>query len=252
MQLDVHWVRSLFPARDIRWSASTKSTMITATALAQAGSPSGTVIGADEQTGGQGRYGRYWHSEPFKGLYMSEVLRLPIARDTLPVATLALGLAVSDAIVRTSDIVCDLRWPNDVMARGKKCAGILVQLHDDAIVAGIGVNVNHLLFPSDLTSTATSLRLITGREQSREKLLVALIQSIDTYCEMLTTQGKEAILRAFEAASSFVRGRRVVVDQGGKRLEGTTEGLDPTGFLVLRENGGKRTLILAGGVRSAP
>jgi Biotin-(acetyl-CoA carboxylase) ligase len=72
--------------------------MLCATALAQAGSPSGTVIGADEQVMGQGRYGRYWHSEADAGLYLSEVLRLPIPRDSLPVVTLALGLAVSDAM----------------------------------------------------------------------------------------------------------------------------------------------------------
>jgi Biotin-(acetyl-CoA carboxylase) ligase len=138
------------------------------------------------------------------------------------------------------------------MARGKKCAGILVQLHDEtAIVAGIGINVNHLQFPADLADNATSLRLVTGQEQSREKLLVAVIESIDVFCDMLITQGKEAILRAFEEASSFVRGRRVIVDQGGERLEGTTEGLNSAGFLVLRQNSGKRTLILAGGVRPA-
>ncbi|HUS08681.1 MAG TPA: biotin--[acetyl-CoA-carboxylase] ligase [Bryobacteraceae bacterium] len=252
MPLDVHWVRSFFPRRDIRWATTATSTMVSATSLAQAGCPSGTIVGADEQLNGQGRYGRHWNSQAGVGLYVSEVLRLPIPADSLPVVTLALGLAVSDAILRTTDVACDLRWPNDVMLRKKKCAGILVQLHEQAIVAGIGINVNQTEFPEELQGTATSIRMVTGKEHCREKLLVALIESVDSFTDMLVHQGKEAILRAFEAGSSFVRGRRVIVDQGGERIEGTTEGLDRAGFLVLREVGGKRTVVLAGGVRAAP
>jgi BirA family biotin operon repressor/biotin-[acetyl-CoA-carboxylase] ligase len=82
-------------------------------------------------------------------------------------------------------------------------------------------------------------------------LLEKLLESIDSFLETLVVDGKDAILRMFSEASSYVRGRLVVVDQGGAPVEGTTEGLDASGFLILRKTNGQRTLILAGGVRPA-
>jgi BirA family biotin operon repressor/biotin-[acetyl-CoA-carboxylase] ligase len=227
------------------------STMTQAAALAAAGCPSDTVVVAEEQTAGQGRLGRSWHSERGAGLYMSQVLRTKICPDSLPVVTLALGLATAEAITAVAGVPCDLRWPNDVLVGGKKCAGILVQLHERALIAGVGINVNHASFPPEIAGIATSLRIATGREHSRERLLDALIAAIDAHVDTLMGDGKNAVLRAFAAASSYVQGRRVVVEQGDSQLEGTTAGLDPQGFLVLRQNDGRRTLVLAGGVRPA-
>jgi BirA family biotin operon repressor/biotin-[acetyl-CoA-carboxylase] ligase len=237
--------------RAIHWFPVVGSTMRVAAELAAKGCPSGTVVGADEQTAGHGRYGRSWHSEAKSGLYISEVLRLQVPVESLPVVTLALGLAVTEAILGATGIRCDLRWPNDVIAAGKKCSGILVQLYDDAVIAGIGINVNQTAFPEELKPLATSLRIVSGKEQSRDRLLDHLLDSIDSYLETLAVEGKDAILRMFSEASSYVRGRRVVVDQGGNSMEGTTDGLDASGFLILRKNDGQRTLILAGGVRPA-
>jgi BirA family biotin operon repressor/biotin-[acetyl-CoA-carboxylase] ligase len=237
--------------RAIHWFPVVDSTMRVATELAAKGCATGTVVGADEQTAGHGRYGRIWHSEAESGLYISEVLRLQVPQEDLPVVTLALGLAVTEAILSATGIACDLRWPNDVMAAGKKCCGILVQLHDDAIIAGIGINVNQTAFPEELKPLATSLRIVSGMRHSREVLLEKLLESIDSFLETLVVDGKDAILRMFSEASSYVRGRLVVVDQGGAPVEGTTEGLDASGFLILRKTNGQRTLILAGGVRPA-
>lgn len=247
--MNLEKLRHRMPERDIRWFDTIDSTMIEAGRLAGQGCASGTVVGAEEQLAGQGRYGRTWHSEKECGLYLSVVLRLAVARDALPVVTLALGLATADAIVESTGISCDLRWPNDVLIDGKKCAGILTQLHDEAVIAGIGINVNQSEFPRELQGTATSLRLVTRMSQSREALLGSLLESIDTYTKMLETEGRKAILEAFTHASSYVRGRRVVVDQGGATIQGVTEGLDPSGFLIVRKDDGRATLILAGGVR---
>ncbi|MEO8132286.1 MAG: biotin--[acetyl-CoA-carboxylase] ligase [Bryobacteraceae bacterium] len=238
-------------SRKLHWFSVVDSTMKVACELASQGCPSGTVVGADEQTSGYGRYGRAWHSEAKSGLYVSLVLRLSIPPDSLPVVTLALGLAATEAILRATGISCDLRWPNDVMAAGKKCCGILVQLHEGVIIAGIGINVNQSAFPEELKGSATSLRIVSGAEQSREILLERLLESVDSFMEILQSEGKDAILRMFAEASSYVRGRRVVVEQGSTSLEGTTDGLDASGFLFLRTNNGQRTLILAGGVRPA-
>ena len=251
MAFDVGWVRFRLPGREIVWFDAIDSTMHEAARRAAAGATNGTVIGAEEQTAGRGRLGRKWHSEKASGLYFSVVLRLGCPPDSLPVVTLALGLAAQDAILQTAGIACDLRWPNDVLIESKKCAGILVQLHDSAVIAGIGVNINHASFPDEIAAQATSLRAATGREHAREPLLVSLLQSIDSFCGLLVAEGKEPILEMFSRASSYVHGRRVIVDQGDAVLQGVTEGLDPSGFLVLRKDDGTPSIILAGGVRPA-
>jgi BirA family biotin operon repressor/biotin-[acetyl-CoA-carboxylase] ligase len=247
--IDIGRVRSQLPDHEIYWHPTIGSTMTEASRLAAAGCESGTIVGADEQTAGQGRYGRVWHSEPGAGLYVSIVLRNPFPADALPVVTLALGLATSEAILKATDVSCDLRWPNDVLIQSRKCAGILTQLEGSAIIAGIGINVNHAAFPDELTAIATSLRMATGREHSRERLLVELVSSVTNFCSLLEQQGREPILEMFSRASSFVYGRRVYVDQGDAMLQGTTAGLDPSGFLVLRGDDGKQNVIIAGGVR---
>jgi BirA family transcriptional regulator, biotin operon repressor / biotin---[acetyl-CoA-carboxylase] ligase len=247
--IDIERVRCELANHRIYWHSTIGSTMTEASRLAAEGCDSGTVVGAEEQTAGQGRYGRVWHSEPGAGLYVSIILRNAFSPDSLPVVTLALGLAVSEAIQKACDVACDLRWPNDVLIESKKCAGILTQLEGQAIVAGIGINVNHSAFPDELSAIATSLRIASGRVQSREKLLVELIASVTNFCSLLEKEGREPILEMFSRASSFVYGRRVYVDQGDAMLHGTTAGLNAAGFLMLRGDDGKQNVIIAGGVR---
>jgi len=193
----------------------------------------GRIVGAEQQTAGMGRHGRQWISEAGAGLYISIVL----AAKPVPVIMLALGLATREAIAGGAD----LRWPNDVLLNGKKCAGVLAQLEGDTIIAGIGINVSQTEFPDDLETPATSL-LLEGQTVSREDLLVALIESVDRY----TRLSSDEILRQFTSASSYVSGKRVRIETG---LEGVTCGLDPAGFLRVREDNGTETVILAVGVR---
>ena len=213
--------------------------------------PPGTVVVAEEQTAGQGRMGRPWHSKPGAGLYLSAVLTSPGAPADTPVITLALGLAVQEAVARVAGVSGDLRWPNDLLIGERKCAGILVELHGDKVIAGIGVNVNHRRFPAELAEIATSLRLATGREIAREELLAALLEGITAYHELLTESGRDAILRLFAQASSYVSGRRVTIDTAEAALTGTTDGLDESGFLWLRTPDHRRHRIRAGGLRPA-
>lgn len=222
-----------------------------ASRLAALGCPHGTIVGADEQTAGQGRHGRSWHSAPGEGLYVSLVLRLRVEPASLPVVTLALGLAAAAAIGRISGVICDLRWPNDVLVGGRKCCGILTQLSGGAVIAGIGINLNQISFPPDLALLATSIRLEAGNVVNRETMLTGLIAAVDEFTEVLEQEGKQAILRLFTEASSYVSGRRVQVDAVNESLLGTTAGLDPSGFLILRKDDGTDTLVLAGGVRPA-
>lgn len=233
LRFDVDSVRARLPGRRIDWFETLDSTMIEARRDLRPG----RIVGAEEQTAGTGRHGRKWISEPGAGVYVSIVL----AAKPVPVIMLALGLATREAI----GFGADLRWPNDVLINGKKCAGVLAQLESkpegDTIIAGIGINVSQTSFPDDLETPATSL-LLEGVTASREDLLVALVEAVDRY----TRLSSDEILRQFTDASSYVFGKRVRVEAG---LEGVTCGLDPAGFLRVREDNGAETTILAGGVR---
>lgn len=251
MAIDLDFVRERLPGRRIHWLDTIGSTMTAAARLEEEGCPSGTVVGAEEQSSGQGRLGRAWHSPKDAGLYFTVILRLPLPPERLPVLTLALGLAVSDTLRLLAGAAADLRWPNDVLLDGRKCAGILTQLHGGAVLAGIGINVNQAAFPPEVAPLATSLALATGQPHRREPLLVYLLGAIDSFAGVLITSGIEPILQMFENCSSYVRGRRVVVEQPGGHLEGVTAGLTPAGFLLLRQDNGALATIVAGGVRPA-
>ena len=234
--MDLQRLRGAFPGRQILYFDAVDSTQSIASAY-----DAGTVVLADRQLAGQGRHGHTWHSEAGAGIYLSMVLA------PSPVLTLALGIATVEAIAQSTGIQCDIRWPNDLMLGNRKVAGILVQLINGKAIAGIGINVNHESFPGDIAVLATSLRQHAGREISREEILMALIPAIDS----VTAEDSDTILRLFTHASSYAAGRRVVVDQPGGMITGTTAGLDPAGFLIVRKDDGTDTLILAGGVRAA-
>ena len=165
------------------------------------------------------------------------------------------GLAVQSAIQQIdSRVEIDLKWPNDVLLNGKKVCGILTEMNAEAtrvryIVVGIGINVNQASFPKELL--ATSLRLATGSEWSRVELVDALLKSLDREYRQLTGDegARETILRRFTENSSWVLGKRVRIEENGSAFEGTTEGLDPRGFLQVRTAHGLRT-VLSGTVRA--
>ena len=241
--LDIGGLRREFPDRRIDYYPSIDSTMRVAAALEP-----GAVVLAEEQRAGLGRHGHTWHSEAGSGIYCSLVLA------PAPVLTLALGLAAQDAIAKSTGIACDLRWPNDVMIADRNVAGILVQLSGAKAIAGIGINVNHKSFPPELASEATSLsREKCGAGASacqpgpREPIIAALLRAADEYLAYDTS----AILRLFTQGSSYAAGRRVEVHQPRGVIRGVTAGLNPDGFLVVRQDDGTDTLIIAGGVRAA-
>src|SRR5438105_4464481 len=193
MAFDLASVRAHFPGRRIDWFPSVNSTMTLAARAARDGCEAGTVVGADGQVAGIGRHGHTWHSEAEAGLYTSIVLRLPLGAGRLPVLMLGLGIATQRAIAEVAGLAADLRWPNDVLIEhngiAKKCAGILAQLEGEAVIAGIGINVNHSAFPKDIEAAATSLWLAGKAGVSREDLLVALLNEIDSCCKILVERG---------------------------------------------------------------
>ncbi|MGH9509589.1 MAG: biotin--[acetyl-CoA-carboxylase] ligase [Terriglobales bacterium] len=247
---------TLFAAR-IHHYFRTGSTNAEALAAAAAGEPEGSVFLAEEQTSGRGRGGQGWHSEKSAGIYVSVLLRPAMAPAEILLLTLASGLAARTAVKHVTGLEADLRWPNDLLLGEKKFCGILAEMHAEAtrvryVVVGIGLNVNHERLPADLRSTATSLRLATGRTWSRVELTAALLKALDREYRALTAPdapaARESVLRRFVESSSYARGKAVRVDENGG-FEGITDGLDAHGFLKVRTEQGWRT-VLSGGVRA--
>src|SRR5947209_12332997 len=226
------------------------STNTLALEAAKAGAPEGTVFAADQQSAGRGRGGHPWHSESGTGLYFSMLLRpsLPV-EDTLWLS-LAAGAAVHGAALDVTGIRADIRWPNDLLIGPRKFGGILAETQSGSVVVGIGVNVNHASFPSDLEPIATSLRFASGKSFDRSKLLSSILQHFDHEYRRLIADEKNRgtdLLARLPVMSTWIRGKRVhVPEQGG--YEGVTAGLDERGFLLVQTAGGIRR-VLSGGVR---
>jgi BirA family biotin operon repressor/biotin-[acetyl-CoA-carboxylase] ligase len=230
------------------------STNTAAMAAAAEGAPEGSVFLAEEQTAGRGRGANSWQSQRSTGIYCSVILRPALPPSEVLVLSLAAGLAVRAAIQQVdSRVTADLKWPNDVLIGGKKVCGILTEMNAEAtrvryIAVGIGLNVNQRNFPKELG--ATSLQLVTGSEWSRVELVAALLKSLDREYRQLVgdTDARGSILLRFAEASSWVRGKQVRIEENESAFEGTTEGLDPRGFLQVRTPHGMQT-VLSGTVR---
>lgn len=244
-------------AGQMHFFPSIHSTNTHAMAAGEHGAPHGSVFFADEQTAGRGRSSHQWQSPAGCGIYASILLRPTIAPGDALWFSLAAGLAAQDAIAQVTTLKTDLRWPNDLMLGKRKFGGILTEMNAEAtriryLVIGIGINVLHPAFSPDLAPIATSLLIETGLPWSRQEILIALLQSLHRETSALSDPatsdaGQSSILDRVEAMSTWVRGRRVRVDEG-EGFTGVTEGLDTRGFLRVRTAQGLRT-VFSGGVR---
>jgi BirA family biotin operon repressor/biotin-[acetyl-CoA-carboxylase] ligase len=234
----------------------TDSTNRVARELGHAGEPEGAVVIAEEQTAGRGRAGRAWHSQRAAGIYVSLLLRPKLAPVQAPLLTMMAGLSAHSAVQALTGLTVDLKWPNDLLIRGKKAGGILTEMHAEPgqirfVNVGIGLNVNQENFPGELASTATSLRIETGKPQSRMELLVRLLREFESDYNRLLREGVASVVARFEGVSSYAKGKRVRVTNGTESYVGTTAGLGPEGLLQVKRDDGELKLVIAGDVAEA-
>lgn len=247
-------------AAHIQHFASIASTNTSLLEAASNGTPEGTVYLADEQTAGRGRGGHSWHSAPGDGLYLSALVRPLLRLQDALLLSLATGLAARQAVIETTGIELDIRWPNDLMIGTRKAGGILVETAVEGgsgpwlryAVIGIGINVHHAAFPPELQELATSLCIEgSGRSVSRDRLIITFLRALDMELTLLEDGSNvPSLLQRLSAVSSWVRGKRVTVpEQGG--YSGVTAGLNPSGYLLVDADDGSRRTVLSGGVRQS-
>ena len=195
--------------------------------------PCGSVVVADRQKKGKGRKGRRWESQE-GGLYFSFVLCEEDFSDYLQIP-LVLGLFMSN-FLKDAGIDAYIKWPNDIYAKGKKIAGILVEKSGRRIVAGVGLNVNQTKFPKDIEDIATSMRSITGIEYDRKDVLRGVLSVFSEGLSVFSKKGFKAFRDKVEERLLF-KGEEVVI-LGEEEKAGVLLGIDKEGFLLLQTHKG--------------
>jgi BirA family biotin operon repressor/biotin-[acetyl-CoA-carboxylase] ligase len=234
---------------------SIDSTNTCARALASNDAPEGAIVVADFQTAGKGRLGRSWSAAAAENLLFSVILRPRIAPEGVNLLPLLTAVAVARAVSEKSGLKADCKWPNDLLLHGKKFCGILLEgvLSEgglDFVIAGIGVNVNQVLFPNGLKERATSLRIESGKEFDREELLRAVLREFENlYAEEKEDEFK-SVPQLWTSHSGMI-GKTVEIESEGTTLTGRAEGIAPDGALILRTDAGLRS-VYAGDVTVQP
>jgi BirA family biotin operon repressor/biotin-[acetyl-CoA-carboxylase] ligase len=232
---------------------SLPSTNTEAARQAAVGAAEGLCVVAREQTAGRGRRERAWVSPKDAGLYFSVILRPRLEASRWSLITLVAALAARAALVEACGLATDIKWSNDLLARGRKVCGILAEAVETprgrACVLGVGINLGDHAFPSELLDRATSVEAETGARPERDALLAALIRQLARrYEELHEPGGAEAAVRAWSDASSYAEGKRVRVALGDETIEGTTRGLEPDGALRVEAGDGEIRIVRAGDV----
>ncbi len=232
----------------LHWYEEIGSTNDRARELAEEGAEHGEVVIAETQTAGRGRRGRSWASPARKNLYFSVVLRPDLPAERAPELTLVASVALCDTL-RQAGVDVGIKWPNDLVASGKKIGGILTELAAEPdrvswVVLGVGLNVNARAedFPEELRGEATSVLVERGQPAPRALLAAACFTAIESWMDRHAEEGFAPARQAWRARSVTL-GREVVVKVEGREVVGTAEDIDETGALLVRGRAGVERIL---------
>ena len=246
--MQTQWV-----GRNIVYYPETDSTNLRIRELGDAGAPHGTLAVADMQTAGRGRRGRTWESPPGSSIYMSILLRPDIIPGAAPMLTLVMACSVAEGISDCENVDIRIKWPNDVIAGGKKLVGILTEMstqidYINHVTIGVGINVNMTEFPENIRDTATSLRLETGHEVRRAPLIAAIMKRFEeNYAVFLKTQDMSGLMEKYSGMLINLD-RDVLVLGAEDSYKAHALGIDRQGELIVRREDGMEEKIYAGEV----
>ncbi len=244
------------PWRDtLYWYPTTDSTNTQMKKLAQAGAPHGTVVIAGHQSQGRGRMGRFFHSPQDRGIYMSVLLRPACPPAQLMHLTCAVGVSMCDAIESVSGFRPQIKWINDLVAKGKKLGGILTELSIspktslvDYAIVGIGINCFQKSedFPAELQNIAISLQSATEKPPSLPRLAGAMVSALWEMDKNLLSQ-KKALMDRYRKDCETL-GKEVVLLRNEQKCYGTALDIDNDGQLLVRFQNGQAQWVNSGEV----
>lgn len=247
--------------RKVEYFDTLDSTNNFAKKLAGEGCPDGTTIVAGQQIAGRGRMGRSWDSPANKGIYITVVLRPPMAPEETQILTLAAAVATAKGISAATGIGTGIKWPNDLVIEGRKVCGILVEMSSEAdrvnhIVLGIGINYSQAddEFPDELKHRAISLRMASQnikegstKEMSKLSVIRSVLRELDS-CYQLVLNGKHKEILDMWKKNSVTIGREVRFTMGDVEYTGIATGITTDGRLSVDCTDGKRRDLLSGEV----
>ncbi|MCK4252043.1 biotin--[acetyl-CoA-carboxylase] ligase [candidate division WOR-3 bacterium] len=201
--------------------------------------PEGTVVLADQQTEGKGRFGKKWYS-PEGGIWMSTILK----PGNVSLISITAGVAVCETF-HINGIILGLKWPNDILLNGKKVAGILTEIIDDTIILGIGINLNITKFPDELDGIASSIFLETKKHLDKKMICNLLYKQLDEFYSMLKNNMTFEILTKWRHYAVLL-GKEVIVEMGDEKLSGRVLDINNNGALVIMRPNGRIDYILGG------
>lgn len=234
--------------------ASTNTELLARAAL---GAPHGLTLAAEVQTAGRGRAGRPWYGVLGGSLAFSLLWRFERGAGALGGLSLAVGLAIALALEGQGARGIELKWPNDLLHRGRKLAGILIEVQGDALgptaaVIGVGLNLH---VPADLAVRAgqpvAGLASVLGFRPDRNRLLAALLIELNSTLERFAAEGFAPRRREWEALHVYHRQPVRVTMPDGRAEEGIVWGVGEGGELILDTGRGRRRLA-AGEVSLRP
>ena len=239
--------------KKIVYYEETDSTNIRARKLAEEGASDGTLVVTDFQSAGRGRRGRMWVSPSGTGIFMSLILRPDILPSSASMLTLVAALAVYDGIKEMTGLETVIKWPNDIVAEGKKLCGILTEMSAELegihyVVTGIGINANMTEFPEEVGEAATSLRILTGGPVRRSRLIAAVMKAYEEYYEKFKSCGSLTGLMDVYNEHMANLGREVKVLDPVGAYTGKALGIDEKGELIVEKADGKVVRVVSGEV----
>ena len=234
--------------RNIIYLPSVTSTMDAARKEALKGALEGTVIIAGEQTGGRGRLKRGWLS-PEGNIALSIILYPDIK--SLPYLIMIASLAVVKSIDSVTGVKAGIKWPNDILVKGKKVCGILIEneVKGNKVaysIVGIGINVAlNTNEYAEIADIATSLKNESGKDDLRIKIISSLLTEFERL--YLKLPDGKSIYEAWRKRL-ITLGKQVKAVSGKQVIEGIAEAVDEDGALLIREEDGRLTKVVAGDV----
>jgi BirA family biotin operon repressor/biotin-[acetyl-CoA-carboxylase] ligase len=247
-------LRTQFIGRKLHAYDTVSSTNDVARALALEGAQEGTVIIAETQTGGRGRMDRAWFS-PKGGLWFSIILKPKTRAREVSKITLAVGVAIAKALKRQFNLNVEVKWPNDVLANGRKVCGILTEsvTYGEAakiVVVGVGLNANISLakFSRSIRDSLTTLKEELKTRVSLEPLLCGIFYQIEREYAFFLKGEFSRILNEWKVFASFI-GKEVEVTVFNENFRGLAEDVDAEGSLIVRLSDGSVKTVSVGDVR---
>jgi BirA family biotin operon repressor/biotin-[acetyl-CoA-carboxylase] ligase len=218
-----------------------------------AGLPEGATVVAGSQSRGRGRFQRDWFSPPAGNVYLSVLLKPAVSPLLAPQLSLVAASAVLGAIHAEGCEDAQVKWPNDIMWRGKKLAGILCEMEAEAdvihaVIVGIGVNANATEFPEILRPTAASLSEAVGRPVPVPALTSRILNNMDGEYAKWSRDGLTGIA-AFLNLHSMLTGREVAIALCRDRIRGRVDSITDAGMLRVIQADGSVRDISSGEVR---